>query len=158
MDSMDTIQEIGIAYWKAVEDFYKSITPRVNGIDQRIEKETNIPLHYYLMLFTCFFIFLLYLCMRKCCLSNVVIVVCALIPFIRDSINRRDQRKWISLWIFIATLEVFSRPLSVIYFSGIVKIALSVYFIYFDREQYLQRMYNFILQKIASLQPSKEKV
>lgn len=110
------------------------------------------------MLFTCFFIFLLYLCMRKCCLSNVVIVVCALIPFIRDSINRRDQRKWISLWIFIATLEVFSRPLSVIYFSGIIKIALSVYFIYFDREQYLQHMYNFILQKIASLQPSKEKV
>ena len=31
MDSMDTIQEIGIAYWKVVEDFYKSITPRVNG-------------------------------------------------------------------------------------------------------------------------------
>ena len=31
MDSMDTIQEIGIAYWKVVEDFYTSITPRVNG-------------------------------------------------------------------------------------------------------------------------------
>lgn len=109
------------------------------------------------MLLTCLFIFLLYICLRNYCFSNVIIVICALIPFIRDSFNGGDQRKWVPLWIFIVTLEVFSLPLSFIYFSGIIKIALSVYAIYLDREQYLQRTYDHILQRIASPQSSKEK-
>ena len=109
------------------------------------------------MLFTVFLVYVVYLCLRNCCFSNIVIVVCALVPFIRDSINTNDPRKWISIWIFITTLEVFSRPLSLIYFSGIIKIALSVYFVYFDREQYLQRFCGFVLHKITSLHPAKEK-
>lgn len=89
------------------------------------------------MLLTCVLVFILYIFTRNC-FVDLIIFVPALLYYMHDVSKNANSRKWIYIWIYLATLSIFLKPLSHISQFNYVKLATSYYFLFFDKENYLE--------------------
>lgn len=99
------------------------------------------------MLLTSVLLFILYIFTRKS-FFDIAIVIPALLCYMHDISMNAHSRKWMFIWIYLATLSVLFKPLSHISQFTFVKIATSYYFMFFDKENYLEMAISFIAKKM----------